>query len=280
MLLQILHSICRIAEVLLKLQLVGNVKYTGWTLQVPCSPNREIIGKLQEQAKEMENELQQWKELVTRRREEFYELNYFNTVQLLTLRRELGQVTTDSRILSPDVLALLHSISTQVTPKIIRNAVCQVTEPENAECELEDPVADDSLNVDGVSEIKSLDEVEDEVEDEVHMDVGQRQSATLKPEDDLSAEQKELMANISSRLNCSNSLVCKAFQECSGQENNRYVLEQWCVDNMDKDELLEDKDESSEIDSDSGESSDSDDSIVEDHNFTHSASMYPYQRVH
>ena len=250
------------------------MKYTGWTLQVPCSPNREIIGKLQEQAKEMENELQQWKELVTRRREEFYELNYFNTVQLLTLRRELGQVTTDSRILSPDVLALLHSISTQVTPKAICSAVCQVTETkelENAECELKEPVADDSLNVDGVSETKSL----NEVQDEVHMEVGQQQSATLKPtltEDDLSEEQKEIMANISSRLNCSNLLVLKAFEECSGKENDRYDFIEWCTDNLDIDESLEDK--SIEADSDSGESSDSDDSIAENQNFTYSASTY------
>ena len=86
-----LHNVCQIAEVLIDLQRVGNVKYTGWRLQVPCGLS-SVVSMLHDQAKVMEHELANWKEEVTQKRGDFYELNYFTTLQLLTLRRELGVI--------------------------------------------------------------------------------------------------------------------------------------------------------------------------------------------
>ena len=77
----------------------------------------------------MEDELNEWKELIMIRRKEFYELNYFNTMQLLSLRRELGSLKESEckANVSPEVLILLQSISTKITPAAVTSAVNEVS---------------------------------------------------------------------------------------------------------------------------------------------------------
>ena len=129
---QTFHSVCRIAEVLIDLQKFGNVKYIGWILQVPCSADsefqNEVVCHLQAQAREMETELSDWKEKVKQIRDRFYELNYYTTFQLLTLRRELGALknSKETSVISPNVLALLQSISLDVTSDVVCDAVKQI----------------------------------------------------------------------------------------------------------------------------------------------------------
>ena len=49
------------------LQQSGNVKYTGWLLQVPCSKyDGYKVDDLQQQAKAMEAELHEWQHNVKR----------------------------------------------------------------------------------------------------------------------------------------------------------------------------------------------------------------------
>eukprot|EP00731_Ephydatia_muelleri_P016211 Em0009g635a len=86
-----LHSACHIADVLLSLQRAGNVKYFGWKMQFPCSAS--VVDELQAVVKDMENDMQRWKDDVKESREKFYELNNFTTAQLVLLRRELGKLS-------------------------------------------------------------------------------------------------------------------------------------------------------------------------------------------
>ena len=84
-----------------------------------------MVDTLQQQAKEMEEELQIWEEEVQQARKEYYELNYYTTMQLLTLRKELGKLKISGQPhvqtqIKPQILALLESISTKISsPRVI-----------------------------------------------------------------------------------------------------------------------------------------------------------------
>ena len=132
---QTLHSVCRIAEVLLELQQKGNVKYTGWILTFHCRV--DMVNALQQQAKDMEKELQIWEEEVQQVRNKYYELNYYTTVQLLALCKELGRLKTFSQPhfcteISPHILALLESISAEMSLPYIWEAVTGRQQTEEA----------------------------------------------------------------------------------------------------------------------------------------------------
>jgi len=106
------------------------VKYSGWALNFHCAV--DMVNELQQQAKDMEEELQTWEEEVRQARKEYYELNYYTTLQLLTLRQELGklkiseQPCTHTQI-KPHVLALLESISTEIISPYVWDVVKSVT---------------------------------------------------------------------------------------------------------------------------------------------------------
>ena len=124
---------CRIAEVLIALQQVGNVKYIGCSLQFDCQTH--LMGDLQQQAREMEDEWERWNDEVTKARDQFYELNYYTTRQLLVLRSQLGKVKTSEPVTplqQSQVMALLQSISSEVTPgdveTVVRHMAIQFSE--------------------------------------------------------------------------------------------------------------------------------------------------------
>ena len=140
---QTLHCVCRIAEVLIKLQQAGHVKYIGWIIGFSCQTL--LVEDLQTQAKKMENELDMWNKEVTLARERFYELNYYTTRQLLVLRSEFGRLKMLGHSFKQhqwgQVIALLESISSAITIISLANVVLEVA---NSPLEyLED---DDSLD--------------------------------------------------------------------------------------------------------------------------------------
>ena len=118
---------CRIAEVLISLQQVGHVQYIGWRMEFYCGGY--LVEDLKEQAKKMEEELESWNRAVSQARKEFYELNYYTTHQLLVLRRELGELKSPGQALrlsqQAQVMALLETISNQITPAIVEKVVHQ-----------------------------------------------------------------------------------------------------------------------------------------------------------
>ena len=118
-----LHCVCHIAEVLISLQQVGNVKYIGWKMEFYCQQN--LVENLQESAKKMEKELEEWKKEVRNACNEFYELNYYTTRQLLVLRSELGKLKAlvPAPYQRAKVMALLQSISCDITSNDVETVV-------------------------------------------------------------------------------------------------------------------------------------------------------------
>ena len=87
-----------------------------------------MVDTLQQQAKEMEEELQTWEDEVQQARKEYYELNYYTTMQLLTLREELGKLKISGQPhvqtqINPQSLALLESISTKISSPCVIDVV-------------------------------------------------------------------------------------------------------------------------------------------------------------
>ena len=267
-----MHSVCRIADVLLNLQQVGNVKYTGWLLQIPCSPKEDLITALQGQAKIMEDELYEWKDLVKTRRNEFYELNYFNTMQLLSLRRELGRLKESERTanVSPEILSLLQCISTKITPAVVSSVVCRVVEESLPEPQR--AVSEEPCDVEDEGGAKTPDVTLFPVEAPKVIN----KNLPKLTEDDLHEQQKEIFANVYSRINCSKQLILMAFEELSNQELDRFDIERWCAEKLEEDDFVDFGDDSSDLsDSDDNDASSesSDDSIEEeDHKFEYSSS--------
>ena len=73
------------------LQQYGSGDYIGWEMKFPCAlPN--VVEELQKVASKMEDDLEKWKQEIQEKRDEFYELNYYTTQQLLLLREELGRL--------------------------------------------------------------------------------------------------------------------------------------------------------------------------------------------
>ena len=117
---------CEIAEVLMALQQVGNVKYIGSCITIPCKA--EIIPDVRKLHNLMTSELKDWMEEVRAARHDHYELNYYTTPQLLTLRRVLGHLrslVSKSPIDSSNVhvLALLRSVVPDISMHSIRDAL-------------------------------------------------------------------------------------------------------------------------------------------------------------
>lgn len=216
---------------LITLQQVGSVEYTKWILVVPCSTKRKVIDDLQKQAKAMEDELNSWRMMVKNIRNDFYELNYYTTFQLLTLRKELGKVKNE--VVNSEVLTLLHSISFQVTASIISDTLCNLS-----------------------SEAIEYDEScpnEDEITE--HVDIAETKPSVNDAE--LSVEKRKILADIVRMLNCPEWIVLKAFEENPGKEYSMQHYRTWCVYNMNR------LNEEHEKDTDEGDYADEEDSSDE-----------------
>ena len=206
-----------------------------WTYRAPCSTCGSIISILQSQAMSMEEELKKWNETVFEARNNFYELNYFTTIQLLLLRQELGALSaaSDTTHVPSSILALLQSVS----PEITSQEVCKAVKG----------AADHSLMVGGAVFEQSTGYEADipifvDSKDKVESD------KPILQEDQLSDEQRGIMAYVVQRLNCSKLLVLKSFEVNEGKDMNKYEYKKWCNNNLD---VYEYKDEDNESEDDS-----------------------------
>ncbi len=278
---QLFHSICRIAEVLINLQQVGNVKYTGWILQVPCHINPQdpsdtnIISDLRDQAKEMEDELSEWKEMVKEKRRYFYELNYFSTLQLLTLRKELGTIKNSEKsraVVPPNVIALLQSISAQITSGLVCDvvhgvALAPITEVMETENVVKDDVPHQSFNV-----VPLMDEIMASADKHTSAKSNNLPDIT---EEDLSLEERGIMDYTIQRLSYPKLLILKALETYRniGGEWGKYHIQSWCNDNADN-FVFDDEEEGDFADEEESESegsySNDSDSVHSDEEFTYS----------
>ncbi len=281
---QLFHSICRIAEVLINLKQVGNVKYTGWILQVPCHINprdpsdTKIISDLRDQAKEMEDELSKWKEMVKEKRHDFYELNYFSTLQLLTLRRELGTLKNSQAVVPPNIITLLQSISSQITSTLVCDVVHGIASVPISEAKDDEDVIEDDVHV--LHQSFNAVPLKDEIMASAHKQTSAKSTVSHDlanlTEDDLSPEEKAIMDYIIQRLSCSKLLILKALETYRDKEEewNKYDIQTWCNNNannfvFDDDEEGDFADEEESSESEVSYSSDSD-SVRSNEEFTYS----------
>ncbi len=256
---QTLHSVCRIAEVLIALQQAGNVKYSGWRMEFPCQVH--MVDELQQQARKMEKELKEWETTVRKSRDQFYNLNNYTTLQLLTLRESLGQLKdpahASTATIDPSVLALLQSISSELSADGVRDVVYQVSQilsgrhvtGEEGRVLAEDrssspvnqvlPTVDQFVDLTGPlspareSHTASVGyprtALETAAETQASSPAKDRDSTSSRPkltEKDLTAAQKEIFAKMVDFNGFDPQLVLKALQEC---ESDMYEVPNWII---------------------------------------------------
>ena len=269
---QLLHSATRIAELYLDLQRAGDVTYSTAVLEFRCAVynvqqegvkdpqfNEGIAKKrvtdLQEYTRTLDARLVEWKKSVDTAREMYYELNYFTTLQLLELRRELGhlaQQTSSAPSIKPGVLMLLKSVSPNVSSAIVFESL-QATHQR-----LEDETMDEDEDKKSVSDSESGVVTESRAINTKILtnpvppskapssDDHEPLLSTLTYED-LDERQQRVFTNLVNRLGYTEIHVLRAFQEVSktnGEEANLYDIEKWCVSH--KDESLEEDDDETE----------------------------------
>ena len=252
---QILHSLCHIASVLLCLQQVGNVQYTGWLLQVPCTPNREVVNALQELATNMELELEKWNENVKCARKKYYELNYYTTLQLLSLREKLGifKASPVNNVVSPNILVLLQSVRSEIDQALVAKAVRRAISNDGVSIFEHSSVASERSKSHTASMCESIDHALGEINKQPHL------SKPNLSNEDLNEDQRKTMAHVVSRIHCSEQLVLKSFEALAHRMDcDQYDYVRWCAENADLDSINEeysgsDADSDMEIESEDDE---------------------------
>ena len=254
---------CRIAEVLIKLQQAGNVQYIGWKMDIFCQTL--LVEELQKQAKEMEGELERWNREVTLARKNFYELNYYTTRQLLILRSELGRLKSSRQPSKQhnwvQVMSLLGSISSTITVTALTNVVQQVVNTPLPDLEQDSDSPSESVVEEPSSGIASE-----------HAPNPAEQKAIISPkavlreprlphvglsQKDLNAEQRAHFQNIQQKFAYSEMTVLKAIEAVNGGDWNDIVN---CLqDHGDEwDEMFEEAEETDESEEEADDFSEED----------------------
>lgn len=206
-------------------------------MEVVCETGK--VEALATQASYMEKELENWQKKVKDFRAQYYELNYFSTLQLIVLRRDLGVLKSSrasSSAVSPTVLALLQSVSPSVTRDEVLRAVRDIA---SMPVESQNPSTLETISV-------SIQHTNTSQINEEHQDVMNADSSSQRGKanestrnhctvigDNLSEEQKEILMYVVDRFGFPKQLVLKAFEECKG-DVNKYDIQNWCLENAEK----------------------------------------------
>ena len=285
----------------LNLQQAGNVEHSGSVLTFSCaqysggekSPvfndkvGKQLVELLQNHAKQMEEAFKIWQAEIQFARTKYYQLNYYTTLQLLTLRREFGRYKASySYCVPPNVLALLHSVSPQITNSTVQYAVVRATtEVQPFLIDSSNDLMDEKIPLGEIPLARTIKESPELVADSymkpsgvimyghnVQPPVDKPSSTTtgsvpkappkMTPSltvNDLNDEQKQIFTRLVEFLQHSESHVLRAFQECS-PEANKYDIEGWCARN---DDDYSDDDREGEYESENEEESSASESSVE-----------------
>ena len=241
---------------------------------MPCSTNKEIVTVLQQQAKDMEIELHEWRDKVKHTRLKFYELNYYTTRQLLVLRKEFGAVKNlENPDISPNSLTLLQSISSQVSSEMVCDVV-NCTPQCIPEVSPNTGIAEHSQEPPVTSQASPGLLMSDEIMASADYPSGRGSETVIiseKPtltEDDLSKDKKEIMMYVIRSIACPRLLVLKAFEECRGKEMDKYDYRKWCLDHLEKYEFSDEGDSEDEASDEEVLSSSESESESEDQQFS------------
>ena len=257
---QLLHIATRIAELYLDLQRAGDVTYSTAKLEFRCavydvrqSGVKELqfndsfaktrVSGLQEYTRVLDDQLVKWKKSVDTAREEYYELNYFTTLQLLELRRELGrlaQPTGATPVLKPSVLMLLKSVSPHVSSKVVSESLLAAQhEQEATPMDKEEPEEIDPQTPPTKSRVAGAVMDVNAPTPKRPVPASPKASPSAKPllptltYEELDEKQKAVYITCINFYGYSASHVLRAFQECE-QNPSVYDIEEWCEANEDE----------------------------------------------
>ena len=113
---QNLEGITRLAKAYINLSESGYVHRMDWSQKFLCSRDQldgeSISQELARESAAMEYCLSKWKQKVSDARKEYRELNFFNTQQLMLLRKEIARACLKSQfqVENPQVFTLLESV--------------------------------------------------------------------------------------------------------------------------------------------------------------------------
>ncbi len=243
---QFLHCATSIAELYLELQRAGDVTYSNATFEFKCVKGNEFnvveaklrVATLQDYIiNTLERDIIAWKRIVESAREKHYELNYFTTLQLLQLRKELGILskTGTNHKVEPNVLMLLKSVSPQVSSRVVIDSLQAVAQhPETMDGEGGEEAIPVANKVSANSENKAI-------QLDCTLPITNLSIPEVLPSvkllmptltfEVLNNSQKSTYTTLVDGMNYSKAHVLKAFQEC--QDGDYFAIETWCDTNED-----------------------------------------------
>ena len=224
--------------------------YIVWTITIPCAKN--TLSDLCHVAENMEQRLCSWNEEVVQARKGFYELNYFTTIQLLMLRKDMVQVKAPDTpcLISPSALTLLQSVSADVNMDGVCNVVHRLC---GQHFDFEEVLGSTQQYADS-----STYSAEQSMSATILASIDEHTSAisVAMPivygcdETTLSVEQMEIITSLTEQFNFHEKLILKAIQECG---DDYHECLNWCSEN---DGLLSFSDDVDESESEGELSSD------------------------
>ena len=118
-LLQILHHVQGMSELLVQLHSIGYTKYIGFVVKFRCATVE--LSKLESVYEEMKHDFTFWSSKCDNFRNKCSQLNYFTSEQLLYLQKELAAVNLgdDTCQCSVKLLTLLQSVNPNVDSKVV-----------------------------------------------------------------------------------------------------------------------------------------------------------------
>ena len=131
----------RLATAYINLSESGCVHRLHWSREFSCSKDQlegeSIANELAAASTSMENCYSNWKKEVSDAREAYWELNFFNTQQLMLLRKEIATACHRRYLLISNlqVLTLLESVRPNLDTKTLNSAIETIVEQGNEEDE-------------------------------------------------------------------------------------------------------------------------------------------------
>ncbi len=193
---------------------------------------------LQDYIRDLDRKLVAWKQSVNNARGKYYELNYFTTIQLLQLRKELGMLTQPNatHIVKPNMLMLLKSISPQVDSRVVVDSMQAVlTQPEPMDYEGEVEAIPAATAIATTTDVEIMESYSAFEKQNPQQSISSPLATLPLPSlmyEDLTEHQQETYAHCVDFFGYSKTHVLRAFEEC-GEETTKYDIERWCDCNDD-----------------------------------------------
>ena len=209
---------------------------------------KKRVSDLQDYTRMLDEQLMEWKKSVDTAREKYYELNYFTTLQLLELRRELGHLVQPTRralltpILKPSILMLLKSVSPEVSSTVVfesLQATCYEQEvtllvmEKQEESVVDIPNSESTVGNEPMATTAPI--------STKPIPISPKASPSIEfplptfTYEELDDKQHSIYVHCVEFLGFTSSHVLRAFHECKQNPKlNLFDIEEWCENNKDQ----------------------------------------------